>query len=124
MGCQKVFGEGFRRIFLCENFPGNVFSRFLVLEPHFEFEPAWGLGLTGWGLGAVAWGLGLREVGRGSGLGWAGLGWVGWLGLGLGLAGLARGAGAGAGWVGKGGLGLGLAGLARRGWGWGWGWLG
>ena len=38
----------------------KVFSRFLVLEPHFEFGPAWGLGLTGWGLGAVAWGLGLR----------------------------------------------------------------
>ena len=30
------------------------------MEPHFEFGPAWGLGLTGWGLGAVAWGLGLR----------------------------------------------------------------
>ena len=53
----KVFGEGFRRIFsaniFAENFPENVFSRFLVLEPHFEFGPAWGLGLTGWGLGAV-----------------------------------------------------------------------
>ena len=31
-----------------------------MLEPHFEFGPAWGLGMTGWGLGAVAWGLGLR----------------------------------------------------------------
>ena len=55
LGAKKfsanLFAEYFRR---------NVFSRFLVLEPHFEFGPAWGLGLTGWGLGAVAWGLGLR----------------------------------------------------------------
>ena len=59
-GCQEVFGESFRRIFSAKRFRRNVFSRFLVLEPHFEFGPAWGLGLTGWGLGAVAWGLGLR----------------------------------------------------------------
>ena len=43
-----------------DNFPGIFSAGFLVLEPHFEFGPAWGLGLTGWGLGAVAWGLGLR----------------------------------------------------------------
>ena len=55
----KVFAEYFRRIF-SHFVRRNVFSRFLVLEPHFEFGPAWGLGLTGWGLGAVAWGLGLR----------------------------------------------------------------
>ena len=72
------------------------------MEPHFEFGPAWGLGLTGWGLGAVAWGLGLsaEEVfggaGAGAGLGWAGQGWVGLGRVGLGWAGL----GAGCGWAG------------------------
>ena len=42
---RNVFGESFQR-----KFSAKVFSRFLVLEPHFEFGPAWGLGLTGWGL--------------------------------------------------------------------------
>ena len=33
-----------------EYFTEKVFNRFLVLKPHFESGPAWGLGLTGWGL--------------------------------------------------------------------------
>ena len=87
------------------------------MEPHFEFGPAWGLGLTGWGLGAVAWGLRLRaeEVfGQALNLGlpWAGLGWLGWLGWGAGgcglrAGGMVAGAGAGAGCGLQGGLGAG-----------------
>ena len=61
-----AWGEYFRRIFsqnvFAEYFTEKVFSRFLVLKPHFESGPAWGLGLTGWGLGAVAWGEYFRRI--------------------------------------------------------------
>ena len=57
---RNVFAETFSAKRFWRKFSVKVFSRFLVLEPHFEFGPAWGLGLTGWGLGAVAWNLGLR----------------------------------------------------------------
>ena len=53
---QNIFAETF------SHFRGKVFGRFLVLEPHFEFGPAWGLGLTGCGLGAVAWGEYFRRI--------------------------------------------------------------
>ena len=53
---QNICAEYFRRSVFAEMFSAG----FSFLEPHLEFGPAWGLGLTGWGLGAVAWGLGLR----------------------------------------------------------------
>ena len=51
LGANKFSAKVF-----AETFSQKLLSRFLVLEPHFEFGPAWGLGLTGWGLWPGGWG--------------------------------------------------------------------
>ena len=54
---RKFSAKRFQRNVFSETFQRNVLSRFLVLEPHFESGPAWGLGLmaVAWGLGAEGW---------------------------------------------------------------------
>ena len=59
---RKFAQKCFRRNVFAETFREKVLGRFLVLEPYFEFGPAWGLGLTGCGLGAVAWGEYFRRI--------------------------------------------------------------